>query len=73
MYSNDLNIFMKGENNYMTMKEMLIELDSTSIQIQGALDILDSYFEQIALNQFERRTKITTLDSSLNSQIILME
>ena len=27
LYSNDLNIFMKGENNYMTMKEMLIELD----------------------------------------------
>ena len=54
LYSNDLNIFMKGENNYMTMKEMLIELDSTSVQIQGALDILDSYFEQIALTQFEK-------------------
>ena len=45
---------MKGENVYMDLKDMLLELDSTSIQIQGALDIMDDYFEQIALNQFDK-------------------
>jgi len=35
-----------------------MELDSTSIQIQGALDILDSYFEQIAFNQFSKEKEI---------------
>ena len=54
LHSSDLDIYMKGENNYLNMKEMLFELDSTSIQIQGALDILDSYFEQIAFNQFDK-------------------
>ena len=54
LHSNDLDIFMKGERNYLDMKDMLFELDSTSVQIQGALDILDSYFEQIALKQFDK-------------------
>ena len=54
LHSNDLDIFMKGERNYLDMKDMLFELDSTSIQIQGALDILDSYFEQIAYKQFDK-------------------
>lgn len=54
LHASDLNIFMKGESNYLDMKDMLWTLDSTSVQIQGALDILDSYFEQIALTQFER-------------------
>ena len=54
LHTSDLDIFMKGESNYLDMKDMLWTLDSTSVQIQGALDILDSYFEQIALTQFER-------------------
>lgn len=54
LYSSDLDIFMKGESRYLDMKDMMLELDSTSVQIQGALDILDSYFEQIALSQFEK-------------------
>ena len=54
LHSNDLDIFMKGERNYLDMKDMLFKLDSTSVQIQGALDILDSYFEQIAFNQFDK-------------------
>ena len=54
LHSNDLDIFMKGERNYLDMKDMLVELDSTSVQIQGALDILDSYFEQIAFKQFDK-------------------
>lgn len=53
IYSNDLDIYMKGESKYLEMKELMLELDSTSIQIQGGLDILDSYFEEIALAQFE--------------------
>ena len=54
LYNNDLDIYMKGENVYMDLKNMLLELDSTSVQIQGALDIMDDYFEQTALNQFEK-------------------
>ncbi len=54
LYTNDLDIYMKGENVYMDLKDMLLELDSTSVQIQGALDIMDDYFEQIALNQFDK-------------------
>ena len=53
LHASDLDIFMQGESNYLDMKEMLWNLDSTNIQIQGALEILDSYFEQIALTQFE--------------------
>ena len=44
---------MRGESNYIKMKEKLLELDSNSVQIQGALDILDSYFEDISINQFD--------------------
>ena len=54
LYYSDLDIFMKGESRYLDMKDMMLEMDSTSVQIQGALDILDSYFEQIALSQFEK-------------------
>ena len=54
LHSSDLDIYMKGENDYQTMKDILFELDSNSVQIQGAMDILDSYFEQIALSQFEQ-------------------
>ncbi len=53
IYSSNLNIFMKGESNYLDMKDMLWELDSTDIQIQGAIEIMDSYFEQKSLTQFE--------------------
>jgi len=44
---------MKGESNYLDMKDMLWELDSTDIQIQGAIEIIDTYFEQKSLTQFE--------------------
>ncbi len=54
LYTNDLDIYMKGENVYIDLKDMLLELDSTSVQIRGALDIMDDYFEQIALNQFDK-------------------
>ena len=54
MYSNDIQVKMKGESNYIKMKDKLLELDSNSVQIQGAIDILDSYFEYISFNQFDR-------------------
>ncbi len=50
--ASDIEVFMKGESNYLDMKELLFNLDSNSVQITGAIDILDSYFEQKALNQF---------------------
>jgi len=53
IYSSDLDILLKGESNYLEMKDALLDLDSNSVQIQGALDILDSYFENQALTQFE--------------------
>ena len=53
MYSNNIQVKMRGESNYIKMKEKLLELDSNSVQIQGALDILDSYFEDISINQFD--------------------
>ena len=50
---------MKGEANYLKMKEKLWELDSNSVQIQGALDIPDSYFEEILfLNLIEKMNYI---------------
>ena len=58
LHANDIDIFMKGEKTYLDMKEKLFELDSTSVQIQGALDILDSYFEQIAYSQFDKEKEI---------------
>jgi len=54
IYSKDLKVNMKGEANYSNMKEKLWDLDSNSVQIQGALDILDSYFEEISLTQFDK-------------------
>ena len=49
-----MDIMMKGESNYQDMKEYLLDLDSTHVSIQGAIDILDQYFEEIAVTQFER-------------------
>ena len=57
VHASDLDIFLKGESDYYDMKERLWELDSTDIQIQGAIDILDSYFEQKALTQFETESE----------------
>jgi carboxyl-terminal processing protease len=54
--STDSDILMKGESNYLDMKDMLFKLDSNSFQVQGALEILDSYFEQKAMNQFDLET-----------------
>ena len=58
IYSSKHDINMKGQTNYLKMKEKLWQLDSNSIQIQGALDILDSYFEDISFNQFEKEEDV---------------
>ena len=52
----NLNSF-QAPSDYLDMKEMLVKLDSNSVQVQGALDILDSYFENKAINQFELESK----------------
>lgn len=52
--NSDLDIILKGENNYTNFRKSLMLLDSNDISIQSALDILDNYFETIALGQFEK-------------------
>ena len=54
LYSGDFEIKMKGESGYLKMKKALLEIDSTSIEIQGAIDIIDQYFEELSLSQFEK-------------------
>ena len=54
LYSGDFDIKMKGEGSYLKMKKTLLEIDSTSIEIQGAIDIIDQYFEELSLSQFEK-------------------
>ena len=54
LYSGDFEIKMKGEGNYLKMKKALLEIDSSSIEIQGAIDIIDQYFEELSLSQFEK-------------------
>ena len=54
VYGSNMDIMMKGESNYLDMRESLLALDSSDISIQGAVDILDQYFEQVAVTQFER-------------------
>ena len=58
IYSSGKDINMKGEANYLKMKEKLWKLDSNSVQIQGALDILDSYFEDKSFNQFDKELEV---------------
>ena len=60
VYSSNMDIMMKGESNYLDMRESLLALDSSDISIQGAVDILDQYFEQVAVTQFEREEKEIT-------------
>ena len=60
VYGSNMDIMMKGESNYLDMRESLLALDSSDISIQGAVDILDQYFEQVAVTQFEREEKEIT-------------
>ena len=53
IHSYDLDIFTENEADYMNMREKLFDLDSTNLSIQGAVDLLDSYFQQKALMQFD--------------------
>ena len=52
--NSDVDIVLKGENNYTNFRKSLMKLDSNNISIQSALDILDNYYETIALGQFEK-------------------
>ncbi|MDA8851121.1 S41 family peptidase [bacterium] len=53
-YEEDLDIKLDGENNYIDAREKLMLLDSNDISITGAIDLLDSYFEEKAITQFDR-------------------
>ena len=54
IYSSDLDILLKGESNYLDTRDMLIRLDSINVSVTGAIDLLDRYFEEQALTQFDR-------------------
>ncbi len=56
-HEEDLNIKLEGENNYLETKETLMNLDSNDISISGAIELLDSYFEEKAITQFDRESK----------------
>ena len=53
-FGDDLNIKLDGENNYLDTREALMNLDSNNISITGAIELLDSYFEEKAITQFDR-------------------
>ena len=56
-HEEDLNIKLDGENNYLDTKEKLMALDSNNISISGAIELLDSYFEERAITQFDREAE----------------
>ena len=56
-HEEDLNIKMEGESAYLDTKETLMNLDSNDISIAGAIQLLDSYFEEKAITQFDRERK----------------
>ncbi len=56
-HEEDLNIKLEGENAYLDTKETLMNLDSNDISIAGAIQLLDSYFEEKAITQFDRERK----------------
>ena len=56
-HEEDLNIKLEGESDYLNTKETLINLDSTDISIAGAIQLLDSYFEEKAITQFDRESR----------------
>ena len=56
-HEEDLNIKLEGERAYLDTKETLMNLDSNDISIAGAIQLLDSYFEEKAITQFDRESK----------------
>ena len=56
-HEEDLNIKLDGENNYIDTRETLMSLDSNNISIYGAIELLDSYFEEKAITQFDRENE----------------
>ena len=56
-HEKDLNIKLDGESIYLDTKDALMNLDSNHISITGALELLDSYFEEKAMTQFDYEKK----------------
>ena len=53
IYDKDLDVVLKGENSYLDARETLLKNDSLDISVSGAIDLLDRYFEEKALTQFD--------------------
>ena len=49
------NYIYKGKKHIT--REKLMELDSNNISISGAIELLDFYFEEKAITQFERESE----------------
>ena len=58
IYSNNLDILLMGESNYLDTREMLLGIDSNNVSVLGAIDLLDRYFEEQAITQFDREKEI---------------
>ena len=58
VYSNNLDILLMGESNYLDTREMLLGIDSNNVSVLGAIDLLDRYFEEQAITQFDREKEI---------------
>ena len=56
-HDENLKIRLDGENDYLDTREKLMELDSNNISISGAIELLDFYFEEKAITQFERESE----------------
>ena len=56
-HEEDLNIKLDGETDYLDTRETLMNLDSSNISVSGAIELLDSYFEEKAITQFERESE----------------
>ena len=54
----DIDIKLEGESSYLDMKDYFNQLDSASLSINGAFELMDQYFEQIAATQFEREADL---------------
>jgi len=56
-HEEDLDIKLDGEVNYLDTREILRNIDSNHISISGAVDLLDSYFEEVAITQFDKESQ----------------
>lgn len=56
-HEDDLNVKLDGETDYLDTRESLMSLDSNNISVSGAIELLDLYFEEKAITQFDRESE----------------